>query len=181
MKLMFASDLHGSLFFCSKLMEAYRKENPDKLILLGDLLYHGPGNGLTKDYDTLKVTEMLNSVKDSLICTRGNCDADVDQLVLEFPIMSDYSTIYLDGRMLFLTHGHIYNENNLPYLSSGDIIIHGHTHVPKIESIGNGIIYMNPGSVSAPRQNSRNTFMIYENHEFKIKDFDDNVIYKYKI
>ena len=180
MKLMFASDLHGSLFFCNKLMEAYKKENPDKLILLGDLLYHGPRNDLTKDYDTLKVAEMLNSIKDNLICVRGNCDADVDQVVLEFPIMSDYSSIYLDGRMLFLTHGHIYNKSNLPNLNDGDIIIHGHTHVPMIEKINN-IIYMNPGSVSAPRQNNPNTFMIYDNHEFKIKDFDNNIVYEYKI
>lgn len=180
MKLMFASDLHGSLFFCNKLMEAYKKETPDKLILLGDLLYHGPRNDLTKDYDTLKVAEMLNSIKDNLICVRGNCDADVDRAVLEFPIMSDYFIIYLDSRMLFLTHGHIYNKNNLPNLNDGDIIIHGHTHVPIIEKINN-IIYMNPGSVSAPRQNNPNTFMIYDNHEFKIKDFDDNIIYEYKI
>jgi len=180
MKLMFASDLHGSLFFCDKLMEAYKKESPDKLILLGDLLYHGPRNDLTKDYDTLKVAEMLNSVKDNLICVRGNCDAYVDQVVLEFPIMSDYSIIYLDGRTLFLTHGHIYNKNNLPNLNDGDIIIHGHTHVPVIEKINN-IIYMNPGSVSAPRKNTPNTFMIYDNHEFKIKDFDNNIIYEYEI
>ena len=180
MKLMFASDLHGSLFFCEKLLDAYKNEGAEKLILLGDLLYHGPRNNLSQNYDTMKVAERLNAVKKNLICVRGNCDAQVDQMVLDFPIMSDYSTIYLENRLIFLTHGHIYNRNNLPPLNKNDIMIQGHTHVPLIENI-NGIIIMNPGSVSLPKQNSPHSFMIYEDMEFKIKDFDGNIINSYKL
>lgn len=180
MKLMFASDLHGSLFFCEKLLDAYRNENAEKLILLGDLLYHGPRNNLSKNYDTIKVAEKLNAIKNNLLCVRGNCDAQVDQMVLNFPIMSDYSIIYLEKRLIFLTHGHIYNRNNLPPINKNDIMIQGHTHVPIIENI-NGIILMNPGSVSLPKQNSPHSFMIYEDAEFKIKDFDGNIINRYKL
>ncbi len=180
MKLMFASDLHGSLFFCEKLLDAYKNENAEKLILLGDLLYHGPRNNLSKNYDTIKVAEKLNAIKNNLLCVRGNCDAQVDQMVLNFPIMSDYSIIYLEKRLIFLTHGHIYNRNNLPPINKNDIMIQGHTHVPIIENI-NGIILMNPGSVSLPKQNSPHSFMIYEDTEFKIKDFDGNIINRYKL
>ena len=180
MKLMFASDLHGSLFFCEKLMCEYKKEKPDKLILLGDLLYHGPRNNLTKNYDTQKVAELLNSIKNNIICVQGNCDAEVDQAVLNFEIRADYINMYLENRLIFLTHGHIYNKNHLPFLNSGDIIIHGHTHVPTIEKIGE-IIYINPGSVSLPRNNSQNSFMLYYNREFKVKDFDGKIIMHLKI
>ena len=180
MKLMFASDLHGSLFFCEKLMREFEKEKPDKLILLGDLLYHGPRNNLTKNYDTQKVAELLNSIKNNIICVRGNCDSEVDQAVLNFEIRADYINMYLENRLIFLTHGHIYNKNHLPFLNSDDIIIHGHTHVPTIEKIGE-IVYINPGSVSLPRNNSQNSFMLYYNREFEIKEFYDKMIMRLKI
>lgn len=180
MKLMFASDLHGSSFFCEKLIHEYEKEKPDKLVLLGDLLYHGPRNNLTKNYDTKKVAELLNSIKKHIICVRGNCDSEVDQAVLEFEIRVDYINMYLENRLIFLTHGHIYNKSHLPFLNSGDIIIHGHTHIPTIENIGD-IIYINPGSISLPRNNNQNSFMLYANREFKIKDFYDNIIMRLKI
>ena len=118
MKLMFASDLHGSSFFCEKLIHEYEKEKPDKLVLLGDLLYHGPRNNLTKNYDTKKVAELLNSIKKHIICVRGNCDSEVDQAVLEFEIRVDYINMYLENRLIFLTHGHIYNKSHLPFLNS---------------------------------------------------------------
>ena len=160
MKLMFASDLHGSLFFCEKLMRRYEKEKPDKLILLGDLLYHGPRNSLTKNYDTQKVAELLNSIKNNIICVRGNCDSEVDQAVLNFEIRADYINMYLENRLIFLTHGHNYNKNHLPLLNPGDIIIHG---------------------LSLPRNHSQNSFMLYNNREFQIKDFDDKIIMRLKI
>ena len=169
MKLMFASDLHGSLFFCEKLMREFEKEKPDK-----------PRNNLTKNYDTQKVAELLNSIKNYIICVRGNCDSEVDQAILNFEIRADYINMYLENRLIFLTHGHIYNKNHLPFLNSGDIIIHGHTHIPTIEKIGE-IIYINPGSVSLPRNNSQNSFMLYYNREFKIKDFDGKIITRLKI
>lgn len=177
---MFASDLHGSLFFCKKLIESYENENPQKLILLGDLLYHGPRNDLSKDYNTKEVAKLLNSIKNNILCVKGNCDAQVDQMVLDFPIMSDYSIMYLKNRMIFLTHGHIYNKYNLPYLSKNDIIIHGHTHIQTVEDL-NGIIYINPGSVSLPKQNNPNTYMIYDDGLFEIKDFNQNIVNQYKM
>lgn len=180
MKLIFASDIHGSLFFCEKLIDQYEKEQPDKLILLGDLLYHGPKNNLTQDYNTMQVAKLLNSIKKNIICVRGNCDAEVDQSILEFPISADFFNLYINDRLIFLTHGHIYNKNHLPILNDGDIIIHGHTHIPAIEKINN-IIYMNPGSVSLPRGNSVNSFMLYHDNLFEIKDFSDNIIMKYEI
>lgn len=180
MKLIFASDIHGSLFFCEKLIDKYKKEQPDKLILLGDLLYHGPKNNLTQDYNTMQVAKLLNSIKKNIICVRGNCDAEVDQSILEFPISADFFNLYINDRLIFLTHGHIYNKNHLPILNDGDIIIHGHTHVPAIEKINN-VIYMNPGSVSLPRGNSVNSFMLYHDNLFEIKDFNDNIIMRYKI
>ena len=153
---------------------------PDKLILLGDLLYHGPKNNLTEDYNTMQVAQLLNSIKKNIICVRGNCDAEVDQSILEFPISADFFNLYINDRLIFLTHGHIYNKNHLPILNDGDIIIHGHTHIPAIEKINN-IIYMNPGSVSLPRGNSVNSFMLYHDNLFEIKDFNDNIIMRCKI
>lgn len=180
MKFLFASDIHGSFHFCSKLIDVYNDEQPDKLILLGDLLYHGPRNNLSQNYNTMEVANLLNSIKQNIICVRGNCDAQVDQMVLEFPIMSDYLLMYIDQKLVFLTHGHIYNKNNLPNLNNGDIIIHGHTHVPTVENL-NGITYINPGSISLPKNNTPNTYMLYEDGLFQIKDFSGNTFKEYKI
>ena len=114
MKLLFASDLHGSSVYTEKLLALCEGENPERIILLGDLLYHGPRNDLPEGYDTKKVAAMLNGIADKLLCVRGNCDAEVDQMVLNFPVMADYAARFLDGRMVFLTHGHLFNEENLP-------------------------------------------------------------------
>ena len=131
MKLMFASDIHGSVYFCEKMLEAYQKEEADRLILLGDLLYHGPRNDLPKDYAPKQVIFLLNEIKDDICAVRGNCDAEVDQMVLEFPIMADYCIILEGNRTIYASHGHIFNKDNLPPLKEGDIFIHGHTHVWK--------------------------------------------------
>lgn len=175
LKLMFASDLHGSLYYCEKMKELYIKENANKLILLGDLLYHGPRNDLPKDYNPKGVIQLLNELKKNILCVRGNCDSEVDQMVLEFPILADYMIMYLSNRMIFVTHGHIYNEQNLPQFNAGDIIIHGHTHIQAIET-QKDYIYINPGSISLPKQNNTNSYMVYENNTFTIKDFNQNVL-----
>lgn len=176
MKLMFASDIHGSLFYLEELMKMYEKEKPDKLILLGDLLYHGPRNDLPKNYNPKAVISILNNIKDELLCVRGNCEAEVDQMVLDFPVLAEYMIMYIEGKMLFITHGHNFNKNNLPPLKSGDILIHGHTHIQAMEKIDKGCFYINPGSVSIPKENNKNSYMIYENSNFTIKDFDGNKI-----
>ena len=129
MKYMFASDVHGSAFFCRKMLEAYREEKAEKLILLGDILYHGPRNDLPKDYAPKKVIELLNGIKNEILCVRGNCDTEVDQMVLEFPVLADYAVIFVDGKTLYLTHGHKYNPNNLPPIKKGDYLVNGHTHI----------------------------------------------------
>ncbi|MFV0343846.1 MAG: phosphodiesterase [Anaerocolumna sp.] len=161
MKLMIASDIHGSAYYCEKLLQAYDRENADKLLLLGDILYHGPRNDLPKDYNPKKVIELLNQKKEEILCVRGNCDTEVDQMVLEFPILAEYCILYLDSQMIFATHGHKFNMETPPMLKKGDILLHGHTHIPKCQAFGD-YIYMNPGSVSIPKENSTNTYMIYD-------------------
>ena len=137
--------------------------------MLGDLLYHGPRNDLPKDYAPKKVIEILNDIKEEILCVRGNCDTEVDQMVLDFPIMADYAVIYADGRTLYLTHGHKFNPENPPKLKKGDYLVNGHTHIPANEDKGD-FIYINPGSVSIPKAGSGHTYMIYENGEFALKE-----------
>lgn len=180
MKLMFASDIHGSSYYCEKLKEKFIQTGAEKLILLGDLLYHGARNDLTLEYNPKKVTEILNSLKNSIICVRGNCDSEVDQMVLDFPIQADYTTVYANGKMLFITHGHVYNNDKLPKLNKGDILIHGHTHIPKIEDMGD-YYYINPGSIGLPKDGNKSTYMLYEDGCFSIMDLEDNIIMKKRI
>ena len=180
MKLMIASDIHGSAYYCRKLLEAYDREKAGRMVILGDILYHGPRNDLPKEYAPKEVIAMLNPRKKDLLCVRGNCDTEVDQMVLEFPILADYGFLYEKGRMIFLTHGHVLNEKNLPMLGKGDILLHGHTHVPVCRE-HEDYIYMNPGSVSIPKENSAHSYMTYEDGLFQWKDLDGNVYMKYAI
>lgn len=173
MKLMIASDIHGSAYYCEKLLQAYDREGADKLILLGDILYHGPRNDLPKEYNPKKVIELLNNRKNDILCVRGNCDTEVDQMVLEFPILAEYCILYLDNQMIFATHGHKFNMETPPMLKAGDILLNGHTHIPKCQSFGE-YIYMNPGSVSIPKENSPNSYMIYED-KFIWKNLDGEI------
>ena len=136
MKFLIASDIHGSAYYCRKLIECYHNENTDRLILLGDILYHGPRNDLPQDYAPKEVIEMLNKLKNEIFCVRGNCEAEVDQMVLDFPVLADYALMPLGNRIMFITHGHIFNEQHLPPLKDGDILLHGHTHVPKCVDYG---------------------------------------------
>ena len=166
MKFFIASDIHGSSYHCKKLIEKYYESNADRLILLGDLLYHGPRNDLPLGYDPGKVIDMLNSIEPGILCVRGNCDSEVDQMVLNFPIMAEYALISYKNRTIFITHGHKFNEDNMPPLRSGDVLLHGHTHIVANEIIHNGVIYLNPGSVSIPKGGTSYGYMIFEDGKF---------------
>lgn len=179
MKWLIASDIHGSEFYCKKVMQAFSAENADRILLLGDLLYHGPRNDLPKDYNPKSVISILNEHKNDIFCVRGNCDAEVDQMVLEFPIMADYAIIESGSRMIFATHGHIYNENNVPPHHKGDVLLHGHTHVPKCVQ-HEDYIYINPGSTSLPKENSHHGYMILEDGFFQWKNFDGKILMEFK-
>ena len=176
MKLMFASDIHGDFDCARAMLDAYHSEGAEKLILLGDLLYHGPRNDIPAGYAPKKVIELLNGAKNELVCVRGNCDTEVDQMVLEFPILADYMLIFERGRRFFITHGHHYNTTTPPLLSEGDVLIHGHTHVLTVTPFGNGLTYLNPGSVSLPKENHPKSYMIYEDGVFTIRDFEGNAL-----
>ena len=171
MKIMFASDIHGSAYYARLVKERFIEEKADKLVLLGDLLYHGPRNDLPRDYAPKQVIDILNSLSEYILCVRGNCDSEVDQMVLNFPIMADYMVMYLDGKELYITHGHKFNTKNLPSIKKGTYLMNGHTHVSANEEI-NGIIYLNPGSVSIPKENTGHSYMIYENGEFTLKNIE---------
>lgn len=169
MKLMFASDIHGAADCCEKMLKRFDEEMAEKLFLLGDILYHGPRNDLPADYAPKRVIAMLNERKNQLLCVRGNCDTEVDQMVLEFPIMAEYALLYLDGRMVFITHGHKFNTDNPPLLNNGDVLLHGHTHVQTIDESRN-YTYINPGSVSLPKNGMPKSYLIYEDGIFTIKE-----------
>ncbi len=180
MKLLIASDIHGSAYYCRTLLRRYEEERADRLILLGDLLYHGPRNDLPKEYAPKEVLAMLNERKEEILCVRGNCDTEVDQMVLRFPILADYGFLYEQGRMIFLTHGHVFHEQNLPMLKKGDILLHGHTHVPACRE-HETYVYMNPGSVSIPKEGSAHGYLIYEAGIFLWKDLDGKPYMEYRL
>ena len=159
MKLLIASDIHGSAYWCGRLMELVESEQPDRLLLLGDLLYHGPRNDLPKDYAPKQVIPMLSRYKEKIIAVRGNCEAEVDQMVLPFPCMAESSQLLVDGLSLYLTHGHHHNPDNLPPLPEGTVFLSGHTHV-KIDEVHNGIRCLNPGSVSIPKDGSHSCLFL---------------------
>ena len=176
MKLVFASDIHGSAYYARMLPEIDRREAPERIVLLGDLLYHGPRNDLPAEYNPKEVISILNSMKERFLCVRGNCDAEVDQMVLEFPILSDSMVLFLNGRMAFVTHGHLFNTQNPPPLNCGDLLIHGHTHVQAFTPFGNDNLYINPGSTSIPKENNEHSYMTYEDGLFTIKTMNGREI-----
>lgn len=167
---MIASDIHGSSAYCEEMLAAFDREQADRLLLLGDILYHGPRNDLPKEYAPKKVLKMLNERKGQILCVRGNCDTEVDQMVLDFPILADYCILYMGDRMVYATHGHHFNTGCLPPLQPGDILLHGHTHIPAWEPFGEENLYLNPGSVSIPKENSANGYMMLTEHEALWKD-----------
>ena len=171
MKLLIASDIHGSAYWCGKLMDLIQAENPDRVILLGDLLYHGPRNDLPKDYAPKQVIPMLSGIQEKIIAVRGNCEAEVDQMVLPFPCLADYAQLLVDGKLFHLSHGHHQNPEHLPPLPQGSVFLFGHTHV-KLDQQVNGIRCLNPGSVSIPKDGSHSC-LIYENEKFSFKILED--------
>ena len=176
MKWMIASDLHGSAYYCRKMLEAFEREGADRLFLLGDLLYHGPRNDLPREYAPKEVIPLLNEKKEKLLCVRGNCDAEVDQMVLEFPVLADYAVLPVGQRLIYATHGHIYHVKNLPPLAPGDVLLHGHTHVPAWTEFGQENLYLNPGSVSIPKENSPHSYMTLEGNTMQWKELESSAV-----
>ena len=180
MKLMFASDIHGSAFYCRRMLELYKNSGAERLVLLGDILYHGPRNDLPKEYAPKEVIAMLNPLKDELLAVRGNCDTEVDQMVLEFPILADYCLLMVGQARRYATHGHVYNENHLPPLTDGDALIHGHTHLLEAKEItaedGRRIKILNPGSVSIPKGGNPATYALLEDGVFTILTLDGEIV-----
>ena len=171
MKIFIASDLHGSAEYCRQMIEAYTKENAEKLLLLGDTLYHGPRNDLPEKYSPKDVLKILETVKDKVICVGGNCDAEIDKELLPFPVISDLGAIYVDGLNIYFAHGH----RDEPILSTGDIYITGHTHIP-LNAVENGHYHLNPGSLSLPKDGSAHGYIVYENKKFTFKDLSGKVL-----
>ena len=180
MKWMIASDIHGSAYYCRELLAAFEREQASKLLLLGDVLYHGPRNDLPRDYAPKQVIEMLNAIKEKLLCVRGNCDTEVDQMVLNFPVLADYAVLVAGERMIYATHGHVYNEQKLPPLQKGDVLLHGHTHVPKCTE-HEDYLYINPGSVSIPKENSPHGYLILEGTQLTWKNLDGEPYMEYSL
>lgn len=174
MKCMIVSDIHGSYDDLKKVIDIFEEEHMDQLILLGDLLYHGPRNPLPEGYDPKGVIALLNQYKDKIVAVRGNCDAEVDQMVLNFPIRADYSQLYIDGHRFFITHGHLYNEEQLPLLNKGDVLMYGHFHKP-VAKKENDLYIFNPSSISLPKAGVK-SFGVYENHKLSIFSLEKTLI-----
>lgn len=170
-KWLIASDIHGSARYCAELIAAYRRENADRMLLLGDILYHGPRNDLPDGYDPKETARLLNGLSVDIMCVRGNCEAEVDQLMLNFPIFADYALISAGRNIIFATHGHLYNNEKLPPLHGGDILLHGHTHIPARER-HDGYVYLNPGSVSIPKNGTQRGYMTFDGNVFAWKTLD---------
>jgi hypothetical protein len=172
MKYLVVSDIHGSGYYAKKIYEIYEKEMPDKIILLGDLYYHGPRNELTQEYNPMEVSKILNSLKDKILCTRGNCDAEVDEMISEFKF-EDHIELDINGVHFFFSHGHKYNMDNVPPI--GEVVIYGHFHTGFIQE-ENKIIFANPGSISIPKNNTKHSYMIIDDKELILKDVDGMII-----
>ena len=171
MKWMIASDIHGNADSCEKMIRRFEEENADRLVLLGDLLYHGPRNEVTEGYQPKTVAGMLNGIREKLLCVRGNCEAEVDQMMLDFPVMAEYALLDTGKKMIFATHGHIWNEDHLPPLLPGDVLLHGHTHIP-LHTERNGILCANPGSVTISKNGSPLGYMTFEDGLFLWKTLE---------
>ena len=174
MKLMIASDLHGSAHYVKKFLDRYRAEAPDRLLLLGDLLYHGPRNPLPQDYDCPAVADALNAVRDRLLTVRGTCDCEVDQMLLHFPILADYALLEVNGLTLYATHGHLFGPDHLPEMAGPYVLLSGHTHVPMCEQRGEALC-LNPGSVSIPKGGSVGSYVVLEGKTFSWKNLEGEV------
>ena len=181
MKLMIASDLHGSDYWCARMLEAFETEQPERLMFLGDILYHGPRNDLPRDYAPKQVIAMLNGMADTILCVRGNCDTEVDQMVLTFPILADYAVLPAGERLVYVTHGHQFNTKTPPPLCQGDVLLHGHTHIPAWEPFGRENLYLNPGSGSIPKTATAPGYMTLENGVFTWKTLSGEPYHEWKM
>ncbi|MDO5418215.1 MAG: phosphodiesterase [Lachnospiraceae bacterium] len=185
MKIMFASDIHGSAYYCKKMLDAFDASGAERLVLLGDILYHGPRNDLPKEYAPKQVIAMLNPYKDKIYAVRGNCDTEVDQMVLEFPILADYALLSFGGKTFYATHGHVFHTDHLPPMQPGDILLHGHTHLLKAERLeaeGIGeITVLNPGSTSIPKGGNPATYGMLEDGVFRILTFEGETVKELKL
>ena len=171
MKLFIASDIHGSAHWCRKMLDAFEKSGAEKLVLLGDILYHGPRNDLPRDYAPKQVIQLLNPLKDRILCVRGNCDTEVDQMVLEFPLLADYGFIHADGCSMYLTHGHKFSPSSPPPLSKDSYLLCGHTHIPMIKDCGD-FTYVNCGSVAIPKENSAHSYVLFDGGKFELMSLE---------
>lgn len=177
MKILFFSDIHGVPSTLEKVLEHADALSVDRLVILGDLLYHGPRNGVPDFYDPKKVASLLNGRKNNILSVRGNCDCEVDQMMLEFPVLSSYAELAADDLRFFLTHGHVYNAGNLPPVPDNTVIVHGHTHIPEITHLDDGIIIFNPGSISLPKNNHPRTFGLSDNGKISVRLLEDGSVY----
>ena len=167
MRILFLSDIHGVPSALEAALKAAETLNPDRIALLGDLLYHGPRNGVPSLYDPTRVVDILNAHKDRILAVRGNCDCEVDQMLFDFPMMSDYALLDAGGKTFFLTHGHRWNEENIPPLGIADVLAHGHTHIPELKTLACGLTIFNPGSVSLPKGGSAKSFGFFDGESLK--------------
>ena len=179
-KILIASDIHGSAWYCRKLLQALEREGAKRMLLLGDILYHGPRNDLPREYAPKDVIAMLNPLKERIVSVRGNCEAEVDQMVLDFPVLADYCLMPVGDHMMFCTHGHIYNEENLPPMMPGDILLYGHTHVPRAEKVLDKWM-LNPGSVSLPKEGNPPSYAVLEDGVFTIRRLDGTELMRAEI
>ena len=176
MKVMIISDIHGSHTCLEAVLPYYKEFGCEKLLILGDELYHGPRNPLPEGYDCKAVAATLNAYKDVIVAVRGNCDAEVDQMMLEYPCMDTMQLLDINGKKVLLTHGHIYNEDNLPD-ESFDILMSGHTHVPVLHKEG-GHIFLNPGSITLPKNDTPKCFAIMDEEKIVIYTVENKEVYK---
>lgn len=172
MKYIIASDIHGSSYYAKLLVDKINEYNVDKVVLLGDVLYHGPRNPLPKEYDPMKVVDLLKSIKNKLIWIKGNCDSEVDEMVLELNSVV-LGLLVINNTNFYLSHGH----NPVNNLNVNDFLVTGHTHINKYEKI-NGINYLNCGSVSLPKEDTTNSFILIEDNKIKCLDFNNNIIFE---
>ena len=176
MKWIIASDLHGSAHYCRRLLEAWKREEAPRMLFLGDLLYHGPRNDLPEGYAPKEVLAALNGIAERIVAVRGNCDAEVDQMVLDFPCLSDFSQVWADGHLLHLSHGHLAGNSpdRPPALPQGSALLTGHTHIKRLELV-DGVMFVNPGSTSIPKDGCA-SYAVYDNGTFALKKLDGKTL-----
>ncbi len=177
MKLLIVSDIHGDAECCSKMLDAFEREGAEKILILGDVLYHGPRNDLPSGYAPKRVIEMLNAISDKIVCVRGNCEAEVDQMVLSFPCMADRAELYDEdnGTNICMSHGHIYHPDKLPDMPERSLFLYGHTHLLSIERRG-GVVCLNPGSISIPKGGNPRSYAVYNDGALEIKTLEGEIL-----